>query len=442
MTKRQWIRIGAFIGIFLVLFCAMMAVFSNDPDFRIAQSVRGFYAEPAESLQGVYIGSSNCYAFWNPLVAWREYGLTVYPYYTPALPFFATEYVIREVRKTQPNAMFIVNVNAAEEDRVTVNHIHHTLNYMKESEVKTELRDYLCDLAGLDWAERLELDFPWVRMRGQWMEYLKRRLFPRQEHLKAASHYYSYLDLCTDISKKYKWTDAREEMTDVLSECVDSLLDYCDEENVRVLFVSVPRRERTAYTLGRINAVCDAVRARGYDVLYLTDKVDEIGLDLSRDYYNRKHTNIHGSIKFTSYVSEYLRSAFGLEDLRGSDGYASWDDAWTRYEKIIAPYVLDFELDAAHRDYSLAAPDNVTVSAGGNGAAEIRWDAVDGADAYCVYRRAGEKVAWERLAETDTCALADGDRKHGVQYSYAVVPIRKSGAETWFGHCAAVEIPS
>ena len=111
-VKRSILKIVAFIGIFIILYAAMTAVFSNHPDFRIAQSIRAFYDEPADSLQGVYIGTSTCYAFWNALMAWKNHGLTVFPYTCAGMPLYATEYVIREVRKTQPDALFIVNINS------------------------------------------------------------------------------------------------------------------------------------------------------------------------------------------------------------------------------------------------------------------------------------------------------------------------------------------
>ncbi len=432
--KRSILKIIAFTGIFILLFAAMTAVFSNHPDFRIAQSIRAFYDEPAGSLQGVYIGSSNCYAFWNALVAWKNHGLTVFPYSCASMPIYATEYVIREARKTQPDAVYIVNVNSVDYDDLDITHIYHIMSYMPESDLKAELRDHLCDLLGLTRSERMELYFPWIRMRQYWTEYLDEGILPRVDGLKGASYYDNFLSRTFDLTRRYKITEKRTPISDNQRACLEHLMDYCEAEGVKVLFVSVPRGERSAESLGRINTACDLIRARGHDLLYLTDQADAVHLDLSQDYYEIKHTNIHGSIKFTNYLSEYLIKTYGLEDRRGDPAYASWDAGLARYLEIIAPYVLDFELALGNRDFSLAAPRSVKVAPAEAGRAEITWKPVKGAEVYCVYRKAGAKGAWERVGESEACALVDDDLADGAAYRYTVVPARRAGPGLMYGN--------
>lgn len=433
-AKRGIIRVIAFIGIFILLYCGMTAVFNNHPDFRILQSVGGFYEEPAGSLHGVYIGSSNVYAFWNALVAWKNYGLAIYPYTCPSMPFYATEYIMRDVRKTQPDAMFIVNVNHLDFDDMGIAYIHHILSYMPESENKAALRDHLCDLLGLSWSERLEFYFPWVRMRQYWTEYLDEGILPRLDGLKGASHYDNFLSGVFSIQRRYRKTEKRAPLSDNQRECIEHLLDYCDAEEVRVVFVCVPRGERTAESLGRINTACDIIRQRGHSVLYLTDQVDAVNLDLTQDFYEIKHTNIHGAIKFTDFLSEYLIDAYGLEDKRSDAGYESWNEGWERYREIIAPWVLDFEMEVGQRDYALAIPRGVKVSAGEDGAVKLRWNPVDGADAYCVYLKAGKDAAWQKVSMSEECAYEDAATDLSADCRYTVVPVRRSGGKLLYGN--------
>ena len=432
--KKSILKIIAFIGIFLILYAAMTAVFSNHPDFRIAQSIRAFYDEPEGSLQAVYIGTSTCYAFWNALVAWKNYGVTVFPYTCASMPIYAIEYVIREARKTQPDALFIVNINTVAYDFMDISYIHHVLNYMPESELKKELRDHLCDLMGLSRYERLELYLPWIRMRQYWTEYLDEGIIPRPDGLKGASHYENFLSKSLDLSRRYKKSQSRTPISDRQTECLEHLMDYCDAEGVKVLFVAVPRNEKTASLLGRINTACDLIRARGYDVLYLLDQVKAIPLDLSQDFYDPTHTNIHGAVKFTNYLSAYLVEHYGLEDKRGDPAYESWDRGLARYTEIVAPYVLDFELDAGCRDFALAEPRGAKAAPAGADGAEITWKPVKGAEVYCVYRKTGAKGTWERVAALEDCAFKDSGLKGGVEYRYTVVPARRSGENLLYGN--------
>lgn len=431
----QLFRILLFAGVFLILFSGMTAVFSNDHDSKSIQAIRGFYNEPSGTLHGVYIGSSNCYAFWNPLVAWHNYGIAIHPYACAGLPFYATEYIIRDARKTQPDALYIVNVNSVDEDDLGYAHLYRIVCNMPSSLNKKELVNTLCDLLGASNSERFELMFPWIRTRLLWGTYLNNGLFHRLEGLKAASHYSSYLKGKSNLTEKYTITEIRTQLPDSLVECVDRLLDYCDEEDIKVLFVSVPRAEESQAKLGRINMVCDMIRDRGHDVLYLTDQVDKIGLDLARDFYNRKHMNIHGSIKFTNYLSEYLVEAYNLVDRRSGTAYESWNEAWERYVDIIAPYVLTFETNVRCRDYTIAAPKKLTVNPDKqNTSAVVEWQSVDGADGYRVYRKAGKDGAWLEVSATEACVFKDTVCQEGVQYYYTVVPVKHSEERVYFGN--------
>ena len=109
---KYFVRITAFVVVFAVMFSWVSGILTNPGDTRNYQWVHGFYEEPEDSLDAVYIGSSNCYSFWNSITAWENYGITVWPYASQGMMFETTEYVIREARKTQPNALFIVNINA------------------------------------------------------------------------------------------------------------------------------------------------------------------------------------------------------------------------------------------------------------------------------------------------------------------------------------------
>ena len=101
------LRVVAFILLLILVITAVSEplVSVSSIDYHL---IAGFYEEPEESLDAVYIGSSNCFVFWNPLFAWEEYGICVYPFASSAQPFYAAEYLIKECRKTQPDAVYII----------------------------------------------------------------------------------------------------------------------------------------------------------------------------------------------------------------------------------------------------------------------------------------------------------------------------------------------
>lgn len=433
--NRIGLKIVVFLAIFLALFAAMLSLFYRHPDINTFHRVKGFYAEEENRLDAVYVGSSNCYAFWNPLVAWNNYGIAVYPFATSAQPFYATEHVIREARKTQPDALYIVNLNSVEADDLNASAIHYLVNYLPESENKEEMLDYLCDLLEYSEIDRLEFDFPWIRTRDFWLDYLKDGFFPELDGLKGANTHKKYLKTSFDVSDAYRISGERAEIPDALMQNLDQLLDYCDAEGVRILFITVPRPEENAEALGRINTVRDRILMRGYPVLYLTDDAEAIGMDLTQDYYDAKHTNIHGSIKFTNFLSEYLIANYGFADKRGDAAYADWNAAWETYAAGIAPGVLDVELNKNLRSCVLEAPQNLRAEAQPDGHVMIRWDAVDGADSYLLYRKDGYAKPWQRISGLlDGNEYMDVNASGDVKYYYTVVPVHSMNEQNHYGH--------
>ena len=439
-------RVLLFVLIFLVLMGAMAWAFSCHPDHRIYQSIGCFYDEPEDSMQAIYIGSSNCYAFWNPLVAWNNHGLAVYSDSVGSLPFYATEYLIKDLRQTQPDALFIVNINSVEQNDLNSAAIHAVLNYMPDSENKEALMNYLADLIGYSQMDRLQFTHPWMKLREFWPYFVINGIKPEPDGLKGSANYDSYFETYCDVTDAYVHSQHRTELLPEMTACVEHLLDYCDAEDINILFVSVPRAEISEETLGRINSVADMIEDRGYPMLRLTDLNERIGLDLTQDFYNNRHTNVHGSIKYTNYLSDYLVERYGFEDLRGAAGYESWEAGWEGYAEVLGAHILDFELDAAHRNYALAAPETLHARAGEAGAT-IEWTKVPGADGYAVFRKEGPEGAWQAQSTLgDVDRYLDADVKAGGTYVYTVVPITISGGETFYGNFsyegAGVELPS
>ena len=81
-------------------------------------------------------------------------------------------------------------------------------------------------------------------------------------------------------------------------------------------------------------------RDRGYDCLNFNNYRDynAMGLDSKTDFYNSRHVNIKGALKYTSYFAEILREDYNLKDHRGDPNYKSWQESGeklrTEYKKL------------------------------------------------------------------------------------------------------------
>lgn len=415
------------IGLLQKVFCV------SDP--RIYQFVQGFYAQPDGSLDAVYVGASNVYAYWQAPLAWKDFGCTVYPMTVPGMPARSVRYVIEEARKTQPDALYIVNLNEFKEPKVTEKNIHYLVDYLPMSRNKLAIINDLTKELGAAGFDKLEYLFPIIRFHSGWST-LKASSFDFELNgLMGAVSYPDFLQTATKAAKSILVTEGRAALTADQEEVMEELLSYCAANEVKVLFVFVPQVIKNEETLGQINTMTDLAKARGFDVLNLQTETNRIGLDVKTDFYNLLHTNVHGSIKYTYYLGQYLMQHYNFEDKRGNADFTDWDQAADSYLDIISKYTTDFELEHLPRDYGLwVSSPNVSVQGEGF---SVNWEEAEGAQEYLIYRKGTEKKDkhWKLLATVtqDVRSYEDGQIRKNEEYQYIVVPARYENRVVLYG---------
>ena len=73
-----WIKALVFLLLLLSLVLSLQGIFYGGDISNNYLSVSSFHDEPRDTLDAVYIGGSNVYYFWQPSLAWQEYGMAVY----------------------------------------------------------------------------------------------------------------------------------------------------------------------------------------------------------------------------------------------------------------------------------------------------------------------------------------------------------------------------
>ena len=180
----------------------------------------------------------------------------------------------------------------------------------------------------------------------------------------------------------------------------------------------------------------DMLKARGYPCLDLMKDYAAYGLNPQRDFYNRNHTNIRGSLKLTEYMADYLAEQYHLADKRGQADYADWDKASMDYDKLIDSWILPFEREK-NLWQDLPAPKIKGAKAKGSGI-QLTWSASKGADGYVIYRKTGEENDghWKLLATVGTQKLSyvDKDLKTNTKYTYAIAPFVDADGQKAYGN--------
>lgn len=437
MCKKNvvWLKPVSFLIGLALLFSLIQLPFTT-LDRRIYQTVKGFYDEEPGSLDAVYIGASNVYASWQGPVGWSEYGIACYSFAIPAMPPRATMLMIEECRKTQPDALFIVNLNNYKQDglEVSVSDVHNVTNFLPMSGTKVKLINELAEAAGFTGMDKAEFFLPFIRFHSTWNQLHTAKFDKHLATLKGASSYSNFLGAAENVEHEFSYSDKRFPLTEEQEQSLSDLVEYCQDENVKMLFVFSPQAISDVREVEQINTMKDYVVAQGFPILDMMEDIDSLEMDFASDFYNAMHCNIHGSLKFTYALGSYLMENYGFRDKRGDPAYASWDRAAEDYTEIIEFNTLDFERENVLRSNDLAAPKLSECEVYGE-RIRVRWNASAGASGYAIYRQ-NKSTPWQLITTVDanTLGYTDEQLERNVTYTYTVVPFYTDGEKTVYGN--------
>jgi hypothetical protein len=430
---KQLLRGAVFLLVLTIAVVSVSGMFGVDTNHPY-ENMRLFLKEKPGSLDAVFIGSSAVHRFWLPLYGWAQHGLAVWNYSVDHMPAEAIKYMMIEGRKTQPDALYIVclNVFGKDEDDVTVDRIHRLVDYLPMSLNRIQMTEALCRGKDISFLDRLEYYFPIIRFHTRW-DNLSELVYEAQNYdYKSSSHNSSFNKDILDVSGLYRVYDTEMSAAEDLTVILDDLLDYCDEKKERVLFVKMPQvmEEEDQARLANIQS---RVEERGYPCVDFLKGSDDLLLDYTQDFYNKKHTNVHGALKVSDALSTYLFEHYDLKDKRGQAGWESWDACADKYmNSYLAPYYLPIELSLENRTAE-EAPTLERPSVSGK-EVTLYWWGAEWADGFEIFRKEKNK-SWKSVASVDgeTQSYTVKKLKEETQYSFTVVPYREENGRKLYG---------
>ena len=439
---KRIIKICSSVAVFLFIFSILSSALVCPNDYRLYQWIGAFYENEQDTVDAVYIGSSTVYAFWCPSIAWKDYGISVWNYTSPRQPLAAAKYIIEDCRKTQKDALYIVNLNRVTSELDTTA-FHFLLDYMPFSLNKHRLISELCGLLDISPSERTEFYFPYELYHARWGELTVNDFSYEPDGYMSSPNYGSLLKkVYGKPSDELLLTEKRTEFSGSQLDTLSGLLDYCESNDVNVLFTINPQISGETDRQSEINYAKDIVVKRGFKVVdYYCDEFNSVGFDTTQDFQNGHHTNIHGAIKMTHALSSYLSENYDFEDKRGHAGYEKWDASVEKYIDLISPYTLPFEYENADRDDDIESVNFVGSEYDGIWVS-LEWNSSDAADGYKVFRRSeskkGELSAFEEVDELDSEETVFRDfvlfrKDDASSFTYIVVPVTNNGERTVYG---------
>jgi hypothetical protein len=310
------------------------------------ERIKGFYEEDKDSLDVVFVGSSEVYADFSSDLAYEEFGFTSYPVATAANVVSSYKTQIQEVRRTQNPKLIVLEINGAiyskDEDLTKEGSIRKYIDNVPLNENKIE---YVSDNVATD--DQLEYYLPIVKYHSVWNDYPAPLKWVKSI-LSTKERGYNLLKGCRGITNVYhskakvinnKLSNDNKtaELNSNAEESLRELLQYLKDENIdNVLFVRFPhvvtKKEYNAFK--RANAAGEIINEYGYEFINLIQDTDEIGLDVDNDFYQQDHLNIYGQQKFTKYFGNLLCDNYGITKTEQTDAQKEeWETSVDYYHR-------------------------------------------------------------------------------------------------------------
>ena len=364
--SRTFTKTRIILGILVFLICAgvvfayLSKVFSMGDSDANRQTFKAFYAEEENTVDVAYFGTSASNRYFINPKAFHDQGISSFTLATMGMPLFYVPNLIDEVNKTQDPELYIIELRWVdkERDQITDAHIRRVTDNMKMSENRIDAIDKSFDymdgstgMLGDITYNKIEYVMPIIKYHGRLAQ---ENMTPGDFKLTSSKNQTKGYVLSHSTTKQVnqfmsRLSDEREPLSEMAETALNEVLDYCDSlpEDKEVLFVLSPYSVKKPQ-MPKFNTAMDMVKERGYTVINFNtpEMYEELDIDWDHDFYNSKHVNYIGAEKYTSWLSEYIKENYDLEDHRGDSRYESWEIAYEAY----CDYVKDGIKTIGHKD--------------------------------------------------------------------------------------------
>lgn len=271
------------------------------PEDRVDDGARWnmYLEEKKNSIDIMFVGSSIVYCDIIPAVIYEELGHTNYLMSASFMMPGVAYYYMKEAIKTQkPDLImveatsFLFSVKESEYSKVNIGYMPYSLNRIAATlEVAPE-------------KERLGLLFPLYNYHSEWENYSVSELFSKRKDVKVdiLAGYAPY-----EIAKPQKQRYQRDVIADEEEyrknlSYMQRMIELCDKEGIELRFFVAPVCEYFS------EENIDTLRSEAGNIPFIdfNDHFEEMGLDISTDFYDARHVNLNGANKFSRYLAGYI----------------------------------------------------------------------------------------------------------------------------------------
>lgn len=335
MKLKNIIKPIAFIVIFFMLFSYFSELMSRKTTvgaWNHTQKISGFYNEPDNEFDIMFFGSSNTYCSFNPLIIYKDSGIKSYVFASQQQPVWATYAYMKEALKTQKPELLVVDVLMfTKPDQYYDDGVNYS--YMDDIPFSKNKIELAWASASTN-SERFRLLVNFIKYHSRWSELTEDDYkFKRNETTDYLKGYVLLEETFTDAKFPEFDTTETSPLGEKQIEYFYKIISLSKEYNIPLLFVKTPSNIiREDQKL--VNTVRNMASEKEIHFIDFNSCYDEIGFEMSSDFYDKSHLNYKGAEKFSAYFAEKIISLYPeLSDKEIND--ERWIDGITQYREYI-----------------------------------------------------------------------------------------------------------
>ena len=203
-------------------------------DNRMTYIMKGFYKEPKNSLDVVFMGNSDVYRGVSPIVLWDEYGIASYNYVSSGQRMWTAYYMMEECLKYQKPKLIVLNMDSSfNESQSSESNYRKAFDNMKFGVNK--IKAIADPVFKNSKNEMLSYIFPITRYHSRWSELEEIDFKKAFENEK-----FSYKGMDVTIEQKayedgYSYMnkdDSKEKIEENCNKYLNKMIELCKSNNI------------------------------------------------------------------------------------------------------------------------------------------------------------------------------------------------------------------
>lgn len=317
-----------FIILLLFITYYVMIMFQPKESFY---KYENYFAENNEEYDVMFFGSSHTENFFNPMVLWKDYGITSYNFGNPEEPISVTYWTIRNAVHMKKPKVVVVDLymyNRELESRDFFNEkVHYSLDYFP---ITTEKIAAVTDLSNSK-EEFVDKFFTLSTYHSRWKNL---------DQNKNAIDYFvngflSYGHPVTMVVNSFEsnWsTDKKStEINQRDIEYIKRIIEFCNSESIDLVFTSTPYVCSISEQMD-INYLKNIIEES--NIQFINYNEDNKIIDYEVDLYNIGHVNAVGARKVTESIGKLLIENYLGNIIHDQSEKKRWDKKYNQYIQL------------------------------------------------------------------------------------------------------------